>query len=75
MIALSFAIAAVIFGKVSRAYFLLPPAELCFPDSGLKELSGCKAMATISDLCKSKTTLEEKLECFCTQEMLSSYFE
>jgi len=53
----------------------VPPAEMCLPDSGLKELSGCLAMDRRSELCRSKETREEKIDCFCVQEMLQSYYE
>jgi hypothetical protein len=53
----------------------VPPAELCLPSSGLKELSGCIAMTEKEEECSGKASDDEKLDCFCTQEMLSSYFE
>jgi hypothetical protein len=60
---------------ISNAGGFVPPAELCLPSSHLKELSGCIAMTEKEDECDGKASNEEKLDCYCTQEMLSSYFE
>ncbi|KAM7211499.1 hypothetical protein V8F06_013119 [Rhypophila decipiens] len=51
----------------------VPLAEACFPNSGLTELSGCKAMANITSTCKVLETEEEKLKCACVQELLDAY--
>lgn len=59
--------------SLSNAGFV-PPAELCLPSSHLKELSGCIAMTNKEDECAAKETEDEKLDCYCTQEMLSSIF-
>lgn len=59
--------------SLSNAGFM-PPAELCLPSSHLKELSGCIAMTKKEDECAAKETKDEKLDCYCTQEMLSSIF-
>ncbi len=53
----------------------VPPAKLCLPSSGLKELSGCIAMSDKEDECGGKETDDDKLDCFCTQEVLNAYFE
>jgi hypothetical protein len=53
----------------------VPPADLCLPTSGLKELSGCIAMTNKEEECAGKASNEDKITCFCTQEMLSSYYE
>ncbi|KAF1994383.1 hypothetical protein P154DRAFT_476076 [Amniculicola lignicola CBS 123094] len=52
----------------------VPPAEWCLPTAHLKELSGCIAMTDKEDECGAKESEKEKLDCYCTQEMLSSYF-
>jgi hypothetical protein len=62
---------AVLF--LSHAGFV-PPAELCLPSSHLKELSGCIAMTNKEDECAAKETEDENLDCYCTQEYLSSIF-
>jgi len=53
----------------------VPPAEFCLPSAHLKELSGCIAMTDKEEECSGKASDGEKLDCFCTQEMLSAYFE
>jgi hypothetical protein len=53
----------------------VPPAEWCLPTSGLKELSGCVAMTSREEECATKDSKEDKVACFCTQEMLSFYYE
>lgn len=53
---------------------IVPPAELCLPSAHLKELSGCIAMTDKEDECAAKETEDEKLDYYCTQEMLSSIF-
>jgi len=60
---------------VANAGGFVPPAEWCLPSSGLKELSGCIAMTNKEEECEGKSSNDEKLDCYCTQEMLSSYFE
>jgi hypothetical protein len=60
---------------VARAGIFVPPAELCLPSAHLKELSGCIAMTDKEDECGGKGSEEEKLDCYCTQEMLSSFYE
>jgi len=74
---LSLTLAAVCF-LLGGAHFVragfVPPAELCLPDSGLKELSGCIAMDSRIDSCKAKPNREEALDCYCVQEMLDSYY-
>lgn len=52
----------------------VPPAEFCLPSAHLDKLSGCIAMTDKEDECGGKETEDEKLECFCTQEMLSSFY-
>lgn len=59
---------------VAKAGFV-PPAEWCLPSAHLKELSGCIAMTDKEDECGGKSSDEEKLDCYCTQEMLSSFYE
>ncbi|KAH0543159.1 hypothetical protein FGG08_002504 [Glutinoglossum americanum] len=59
---------------VSKAGFV-PPAEWCLPSAHLKELSGCIAMTDKEDECGGKASDKEKLDCYCTQEMLSSFYE
>jgi hypothetical protein len=59
----------------ANAGSFVPPAEVCLPSSHLKELSGCIAMTDKEEECNGKASDDEKLDCFCTQEMLSSYFE
>lgn len=54
---------------------LVPPAEFCLPTAHLKELSGCIAMTNKQDSCREKGTTEEKVGCYCTQEMLSAFIE
>ena len=75
---LTYAVAAVLtlLGRspFARAGFV-PPAELCLPDSGLTELSGCLAMDRRTETCKSKPSREEALDCYCVQEMLTSYYD
>ena len=61
-------------GHVAKAGFV-PPAEWCLPSAHLKELSGCIAMTNKEDECGAKASAEEKLDCYCTQEMLSSFYE
>jgi hypothetical protein len=53
----------------------VPPAEWCLPSAHLKELSGCVAMTDKEDECGGKGSEKEKLDCYCTQEMLSSFYE
>jgi hypothetical protein len=53
----------------------VPPAEFCLPTSGLKELSGCIAMTDKQDECGAKGTNDEKINCYCTQEMLSGFLK
>ena len=53
----------------------VPPAEWCLPSSGLKELSGCVRWTDLRDECDGKGSEEERLECYCTQEYLSSLYE
>jgi hypothetical protein len=60
--------------NVAKAGFV-PPAEWCLPSAHLKELSGCIAMTNKEDECRAKVSEEEKLDCYCTQEMLSSFYE
>ena len=68
-----FVLAAIfIFANVGP---FVPPVEFCLPSSHLKELSGCIAMTNKEEECNGKASDDEKLDCFCTQEMLSSYFE
>jgi len=57
----------------SKAGFV-PPAEWCLPSSHLKELSGCIKMTNLEDECGGKSSEEERLDCYCTQEMLSSFY-
>lgn len=59
---------------VAKAGFV-PPAEWCLPSAHLKELSGCIAMTDKEDECGGKSSDEEKLDCYCTQEMLSSFYD
>jgi hypothetical protein len=54
---------------------IVPPAEWCLPSAHLKELSGCIAMSNKQDECGAKVSEEERLDCYCTQEMLSSFYE
>ncbi|KAG9229332.1 hypothetical protein BJ875DRAFT_489015 [Amylocarpus encephaloides] len=60
---------------IANAGGFVPPAEWCLPNSGLKELSGCIAMTNREKECGEKPTDDEKLNCFCVQEMLSSYYD
>jgi hypothetical protein len=53
----------------------VPPAEWCLPSAHLKELSGCVAMTDKEDECGGKGSEKVKLDCYCTQEMLSSFYE
>ena len=59
---------------VAKAGFV-PPAEWCLPSAHLKELSGCIAMTDKEDECGGKASDTEKLDCYCTQEVLSSFYE
>ncbi|ORY12581.1 hypothetical protein BCR34DRAFT_600472 [Clohesyomyces aquaticus] len=59
--------------SLSKSGFV-PPAEWCLPSAHLKELSGCVAMTDLEDECGTKQTEDAKLDCYCSQEMLSSYF-
>jgi hypothetical protein len=52
----------------------VPPAEFCLPSAHLKELSGCIAMTNKEDECGAKETQEDKLDCYCTQDTLSSIY-
>lgn len=52
----------------------VPPAEMCLPSAHLDKLAGCIAMTDKEDECGGKENEDEKLECFCTQEMLSSFY-
>ena len=52
----------------------VPPAEWCLPSSHLKELSGCIAMTDLEEKCEAEPSEDEKLDCYCTQEVLSSYY-
>jgi hypothetical protein len=54
---------------------IVPPAEWCLPSAHMKELSGCIAMTDKEDECGAKASEEERLDCYCTQEMLSSFYE
>lgn len=76
--ALPFALQGVLGGLLGMPDIgddLVPSADLCFPDSGLTELSGCKTMSAITQRCKAMETDEEKLRCGCVQELLNSYEE
>ncbi|PVH78371.1 hypothetical protein DL98DRAFT_590492 [Cadophora sp. DSE1049] len=53
----------------------VPPAEWCLPSAHLTELSGCIAMNEYHASCKALTTDQEKINCFCQQEMLSDYYK
>ncbi|KAF2260342.1 hypothetical protein CC78DRAFT_584903 [Lojkania enalia] len=57
----------------SKAGFV-PPAEWCLPSAHLKELSGCISMTDFEDECDAKPSNDERLDCYCRQEVLSSYF-
>lgn len=59
--------------RLSSAGFV-PPAEFCLPDSGLKELSGCVKWTDLRDKCNAMDSEEARLECYCTQEYLSSLY-
>jgi hypothetical protein len=71
--ALYFVIA--ITSKIVEAGFPVPDAKWCLPSANMTELSGCIAMTDLEDECGGKNSDEEKLECYCTQEMLDSFFE
>jgi hypothetical protein len=45
------------------------------PSANMTALSGCIAMTDKEDECGGKESQEEKLDCYCTQEMLNSFFE
>ncbi|KAH9210189.1 hypothetical protein DL95DRAFT_466092 [Leptodontidium sp. 2 PMI_412] len=53
----------------------VPPADWCLPSAHLTELSGCLAMNDYHARCKALVTDEEKVDCFCQQEMLSDYYK
>jgi hypothetical protein len=72
---LAFYLIAVPFIAREAAYGFVPPAEFCLPTAGLKELSGCIAMTNKQDSCREKGTDEEKVDCYCTQDMLSAFIE
>jgi hypothetical protein len=55
--------------------FPVPDAKWCLPSSNLTELSGCIAMTDKEDECGGKESQEDKLDCYCTQEVLNSIFE
>lgn len=65
----------VAFCIVVKAFAWVPPAEWCLPTAHLKELSGCIAMTSKEDECAGKGSAEEKLNCYCTQEMFSSFYK
>lgn len=75
MLKLLLAISSLVFRDAVHAEIFVPPAEACLPGSGLTELSGCAAMVRRTELCKTKGTLDERLECACVQELLTSYYE
>ncbi|KAH7304876.1 hypothetical protein BKA65DRAFT_205305 [Rhexocercosporidium sp. MPI-PUGE-AT-0058] len=63
---------------LQRQEFLLggvPAAEWCLPSAHLTELSGCLAMNDYHARCKALSTEQEKIDCFCQQEMLSDYYK
>ena len=60
--------------NIAKAGFV-PPAEWCLPSAHLKELSGCIAMTNKEDECGGKGSDDEKLDCYCAQEMLTSFYE
>jgi hypothetical protein len=67
---------AVLLTKIASCVAgFVPPAELCLPSSGLKELSGCVKWTDLRDECNAKESEEARLECYCTQEYLSSLYE
>jgi hypothetical protein len=55
--------------------FPVPDAKWCLPSANMTALSGCIAMTDKEDECGGKESQEEKLDCYCTQEMLNSFFE
>jgi hypothetical protein len=61
--------------RLAVAGGFVPPAEWCLPTAHLKELSGCIAMTDKEDECAGKGTEDAKLDCFCTQDMLTAYYE
>ena len=72
---LAFCLLAVSLVAKQAACGFVPPAEFCLPTSGLKELSGCIAMTNKQDECRAKGTDNEKIDCYCTQEMLSGFLK
>ncbi|KAK3385643.1 hypothetical protein B0H63DRAFT_186131 [Podospora didyma] len=74
MLKLILATAAALFGDAVCAGFI-PPVKACLPGSGLTELSGCAAMVDRTEFCKTKETVDERLECACVQELLTSYYD
>ena len=66
----------LVVGFIAKAgWGFVPSAEFCLPSSGLKELSGCIAMTNKQAECREKSTYEEKIDCYCTQEKLSAFHE
>lgn len=60
---------------VAHAGSFVPPADWCLPSAHLKELTGCITMTDKEAECEGKASDDEKLDCYCTQEMFSSFFE
>lgn len=54
---------------------VVPLAEFCLPSANLTELSGCVEMTEYHAHCRNFSTDEEKIDCFCQQEMLSDYYK
>lgn len=54
---------------------LVPDASLCLPTANLTELSGCVAMTDYQSQCRGFGTDEEKIGCYCQQEMLSDFYK
>jgi len=61
--------AYLLFSATTTKPGIVPPAEWCLPSPYLKELSGCIAMTDKEAECGIKGSEDEKLDCYCTQEM------
>lgn len=53
----------------------VPDASWCIPGSGLTALSGCSAMNSYVENCKSLSVTKSIVDCYCQQEMLSDFYK
>lgn len=80
-----FVLVCIIFANIVSAIIIprqdlfalggVPPAEFCLPSAHLTEMSGCLAMTEYLSQCRTFSTDEEKINCYCQQEMLSEYYK